>query len=462
MTNFRLNFNSMKYIFTALIIAFLLSVTSTTQARSATENQLITELKVFDNDSTFRYVYLYDNNGKKMLETRYYKQPNLWARISQTEWLYEAGNCTHQIERIWKNNAWADSYKIDYNYLNGVLDNELYSNYISGDENPLRKVVYAYDRSLLTSKKDYVNKSSVWVLTLQTDYRYSQAYRIDSVITSVYQSGSVASQYMYVNSYYPDGQLQSQLHMEKEGNKDWVNSQFINWFYSPDFSRLIIQRTKRWNPEINGWENFQQTNYDYNGNKKLLAETYQHWKVMFWESDLRYDYQYDTEGNETKKTLSKPIYHEWRNQISINYSDFSGNKANLMESKYEFWGGVTGELVSSYIPFNFNNETAIQRGKTLQLSYQDISDTLSFVSPTVAFAQTIPVYPNPSDGIFYIDTQEYNIQSWAVTDLNGRILSAQTQMTNSGVIDITELPKGIYILRVITDSARFTQKLIKQ
>jgi hypothetical protein len=452
----------MKYIFSTLFIAFLLSATSTVLARSATENQLITELKVFDNDSTFRYVYLYDNNGKKMLETRYYKQPNLWARISQTEWLYEAGNCTHQIERVWKNNAWADSYKIDYNYLNGKLDNELYSNYISGKENPLRKIIYVYNPSLLTTKKDYAYKSNGWVMALQTDYRYSQAQRVDSVITSVYQSGNVTGQYLSVNSYYPDGQLQSQLQKEKKGNADWVNSQIVNWFYSPDFSRLIIQRTKRWIPEINAWENFQQTNYDYNGDNKLIAETYQHWRQMFWESDLRYDYQYDTDGNETKNTLSKPVYHEWRSLISINYSDFNGNKANIMESKYEFWGGTTGELVSSYIPFNFNNETAIMRGKTLQLSYQDISDTLSFVPQSIAFAQTIPVYPNPSDGIFYIDTQKYDVQSWSVSDINGRMLKNQAQALNSGVIDITDFPKGIYILGVITPSARFTQKLIKQ
>jgi len=451
----------MKHILSALFVAALFSVSLPAIARTANENQLITELKVFDNDSTFRYVYLYDNDGKKMLETRYYKQTNSWDRISQTEWFYEAGNCKHQIERNWKNNEWTDSYKIDYNYLNGVLDNEVHSNYVSKVEQPLRKIIYNYNFTTLTSKKEYSYKSDVWILMLQTDFKYSPPARLDSVITSVFQSGSLANQYLTVNSYYPDGQLQSQLQKEKESANDWCNTQFISWFYSPDFSNLLILRTKKWNAENSDWENYQRTDYAYNSNNQLLSETYQYWKMMFWESDLRYDYLYDTDGNEIKKTLSKPIYHEWRNLISINYSDFTGSKANLMESKYEFWGGNTGELVTSYIPFNFNNETAIRRGRSLQISYLDVTDTVSYVPEIRNSIQSIPVYPNPSDGIYYINTQEYGVQSWAIADLDGRILKNHVQSASSGVIDITDLPKGIYILKVTTQTAQFTQKLIK-
>ncbi|HET7733236.1 MAG TPA: T9SS type A sorting domain-containing protein, partial [Paludibacter sp.] len=430
-------------------------------ARTANENQLITELKVFDNDSTFRYVYLYDNDGKKMLETRYYKQTNSWNRISQTEWLYEAGKCKHQIERNWKNNEWTDSYKIDYNYLNGVLDNEIHKNYINKTEQQLKKIVYQYYLTTLTSKKEYSYKSNVWTLMCQTDFKYSQTSAIDSVITSVYQSENLINQYLAVNSYSADGHLESQLQKEKASNSDWTNTQSVSWFYSPGYSKLLTERTKIWNSENSAWENYQRTDYEYNDNNQLVSETYQHWKIMFWESDLRYDYQHDADGNEIKKTLSKPIYHEWRNLISINYSDFTGNKANLMESKYEFWGGSTGELVSSYIPFNFNNETAIQRGRSLQISYLDVTDTLSAVPESTASTQSIPVYPNPSDGIYYINTQEYGVQSWVIADLDGRMLKNHVQSISSGVIDITDLPKGIYILKVTTQTAQFSQKLIK-
>jgi hypothetical protein len=451
----------MKHILSTLFIAVLFSVSSPIIARTTIGDQLITELKVFDNDSTFRYVYLYDNDGKKMLETKYYQQDNSWNRISQIEWIYESGNCTSQTERIWKNNEWLSSYKIDFNYLNGVLVNEIHSYYIDKTEQQLKKIDYQYNSTSLTSKKEYSFKSDVWTLVLQTDFKYLPTAQVDSVITSVIQSEDSVNQYLTVNSYYPNGQLQSQLQQERGNHKDWANTQLVSWFYATNSSQLLSQRTKKWNSNNSMWDNSQRTDYEYVDNQ-LLSETYQHWKTMFWESDLRYDYQYDTEGNEIKKILSKTIYHEWRGLISINYSDFTGNKANLMESKYEFWGGNEGELVTSYIPFNFNNETAIQKGQSLLLSYLPTNDTVLAIPKIQNSIRSIPVYPNPSDGIYYINTQEYGVQSWVVADLDGRTLKNHVQSISSGVIDITDLPKGVYILKVTTRTAQLTQKLIKQ
>jgi hypothetical protein len=132
-----------------------------------------------------------------------------------------------------------------------------------------------------------------------------------------------------------------------------------------------------------------------------------------------------------------------------------------MESKYEFWGGNTGELVASYIPFNFNNEIAIQRGKSLQVFYTGINDSTQSLPQISSTLHTIPVYPNPSEGMYYINSQEYGVQSWVVTDLSGRVLKTQNQAISSGVIDITELPRGIYILKVKTLTSQLTQKLLK-
>ena len=187
--------------------------------------------------------------------------------------------------------------------------------------------------------------------------------------------------------------------------------------------------------------------------------SYQRWKTQSWINDIRYDYLYDNSNKLQKKTLSKQIYNDWRGLISINYSNFTLNKANQIESMYEFWGGNTGELTTSYIPFIFNQDMSIQKGRSLQISYIPFTDLYTPVeNKSLAM---IPVYPNPSNGIFYIDTQIYNIRSWSVTDLNGQILKKQIQTFQSGAIDLTDFPKGIYILRVTTDDKQMIQKLIK-
>jgi hypothetical protein len=183
---------------------------------------------------------------------------------------------------------------------------------------------------------------------------------------------------------------------------------------------------------------------------------------MFWENDSRYDYQYDNNNNLLKKTLSQPIYNDWRGLVSINYSNFTKNCANTIDSQYEFWGGNTGELTTSFIPFMFNNSITVQKGRSLQLSYLPVTDTELFTPVDNNSLQRIPVYPNPSDGIFYINTQKYTINSWTVSDLNGQVLVKQAQSFQSGVIDLTGLPKGIYILRVTTQNQQMIQKLIKE
>ena len=450
----------MKHILSFIFILTLFTVNSSVFAKLAVANQLITELKVFGNDTTFRYVFLYNEAGKKTLETKYFVQGNLWVRLSQVEWLYNAGICTNQIERIWKDSDWKNSYKIDFLYVNGVFDSEVHSVYTDGSENPFKKFVCEYSGSTLTSKKEFSYTNNTWNTNLQTDYKYSPESKVDSLLISAYKSGNVVQQFRMKNFYNSVGLLSSQLETVKDPANNWVNSQLINWFYTPSSTNIMSERTKKWNSEYGLWENYQRTDYEYNSANKLISETYQYWKTMFWQSDLRYDYMYDINGNEIKKTVSQPIYNQWRSLISINYSDFNENKSNLMESKYEFWGGNTGELVTSFIPYDFNNELAIQKGKKLVISYSAVSDTIT--SPPSVKVHSIKIYPNPSDGIYYFNMEEYAVQSWIITDLSGRIVKSHSQSVSSGVIDITEVPKGMYVLKVMTKDGQLTQKLMKE
>jgi len=186
------------------------------------------------------------------------------------------------------------------------------------------------------------------------------------------------------------------------------------------------------------------------------------WSTMFWKNDIRYDYEYDITNKLIKKTLFKPIYNDWRGLVSINYSNFALNKANDIESKYEFWGGKTGDLTTSFIPYMFNNEQSVQKGRSLKISYIPITETELYTPLVSNKMQLIPVYPNPSDGIFYINTQKYNLKSWNVTNLNGQVLKKENIAFQTGVVDISDFPKGIYILHVTTTEEQLVQKLIKK
>jgi len=450
----------MKYLFTTLLIVVLHSVFIPDVALSATDNQLVTEIRTFDNDSTFRYLYMYDNLGNKVLETKYYQQDSTWVRKSLNEWIYAGNNCTSQRERVWTGSSWMMSYSIDYSYTNGLLISEIHNTYSNGTATLFKKVEYQ-STAQLNNKKEYAWQSNAWILSFENGFSYNLKGTTDSINTTSYQNGNISDQLISSFVYNTDGTLQSQLLREKTGNV-WVNTELINWFYKPNTTLVESIRNKKWNTDTSVWENTQRVDYLYNGQSAVISETCQRWKSMFWDNDVRYDYQYDSNNNLIKKILSQPLYNDWRSMISINYSNFKQNKANTIESQYEFWGGNTGELTTSYIPFMFNNELSIQKGRSIEIGYLPITDTgLNFPSGKNTL-QRIPVYPNPSEGIYYINTQTYTINSWTVSDLKGQVLRKEIQSFQSGVIDLTDLPKGIYILRVTTPDQQLIQKLIKE
>ncbi len=451
----------MRNTFAAFLVLTFVLIFSPEKVYSDVTIKLITELQVIDNDSTFRLMYFYDNQGNKVLETKYYQNNQSWSLLSQIEWIYDGKKCITQRESKWSTNKWNITYTIDYQYVNNQLMSELHREYFDGNSQQVKKTDYQYTTLKLTSRKEYSWKVDSWVLNIETSYTFLPDGNSESVTTALYQAGLISIQYKSVFTYSAAGLLSTQLLQQKTTNTNWTNTELINWYYLPGTSNILSQRCKKWLSDTSSWENLQKVENQYDANNQLTSETFQSWKSMFWDNDIRYDYVYDNNNLEVKKILSLPIYNVWRGIVSINYLNYTDKKAGLIESKFEFWGGNTGELTTSFIPFDFNSSVVLKKGKSVQIVYASFNDTTA-LSQIRDGISSIPVYPNPSNGIYYIDTQAYGIETWNVSNLNGQILKKQVQSTQSGVIDITEFPKGIYILHVETSKNQFIQKLIKE
>ena len=176
-----------------------------------------------------------------------------------------------------------------------------------------------------------------------------------------------------------------------------------------------------------------------------------------WENVCRYAYTYDG-GLRTRQAVQTQLYREWRDLASVHYADFVDGHACTITSEYEFWGGDAGTPARSHIPFLFNGELVIREAESIRLEY----DNVSTVDDWAATGPLVRVYPNPSDGVFYLSTDWHAILSWQVYDLKGQLVKSQTLHYSTGVIDITELERGVYILRVQTTAGYQQQKLIKE
>lgn len=72
----------------------------------------------------------------------------------------------------------------------------------------------------------------------------------------------------------------------------------------------------------------------------------------------------------------------------------------------------------------------------------------------------IKLYPNPTSESFCISGfEEY--ASLRLTDISGKMILSK-QVSNNEIISISPLPKGIYIVELITKKGVFNKKLLKK
>lgn len=419
--------------------------------------KLISELSIFENDTTFRISYLYENQKNIVLETRACLKNSAWSNLSQVERVFIDNSCTNQVERTWKTDRWKDSHSIEYIQsegqnveLSSYIDNNIKVNY--------KKVVSDFKNSLIEKKTEYYLVNNSWKVSSIFDYVFENSI-LKEIDFSLYSNGFVSSHIKNTYTYNPDSTVFSILEQDRIAENTYQNVRLNKWYYYPGTKLISSQRSSKWNPNLMNWENDTKLEYVYDSNGQLISELYYYWKSMFWEKSASYIYGYDTERNLLRKQLLLPIYKQWRNTISLDYSELNQNNIQTIESTNEFWGGRSGELVSSYIPFLFNNEMKIQKAKQIKITYSVVDNIIDPQGNLFDQKFAIPIYPNPSDGIFYFNNAEIFVNSWSVYNLEGSLIKKNDISSKSGVIDITGAPKGVYLLKIISSDKTFNQKL---
>lgn len=447
----------MKYLKFKLLTLFFICLSFFSTLSAQNSESLVTEVKIYDNDSTFKLKYFYDNK-KKVLETKSYLENDLWINLSQTEWYYNNDICEKQVERVFKSNFWLDNYTIEYQSISNKTT-EIHKLLTNGDLVEIKKIEFEKENNHVVTQKNYLKQNNTWELSILTENVISNN-QLNTSTTTIYPTPTTTKQFRSSFEYYTVGKLKSQVLQERNNAESWQNTQMFMWYYLPDTNLIASQRSKIWDSMNGKWENKELSINSYNSDNKLIVETNYFWKSMFWAYDVKYDFKYDEAGLLLSKSLSLPIYNKWRNTTIINYSNTLNSKDQNIESVYGFWGGNVGEYVSTLTPFMFNDELVIQKAKKINVLYTEPDKTTDIIHDKNT-QNLIRIFPNPSDGIFYFDTQKHNVKSWVLYNAQGSIVNEMSTLNYSGVIDITPLPKGIYILKAKTQNEILSQKLYK-
>jgi hypothetical protein len=179
---------------------------------------------------------------------------------------------------------------------------------------------------------------------------------------------------------------------------------------------------------------------------------------MYWAPVLKYVYVYDNTSHLLEKNQFKALYNKWRLLSTVKYSNFNNNQPNLVESKYQFWGGETGNPAVGLLPYYMNDEIQLKSAHKIVISY--VTD-LTVITDSQLDEKKISIYPNPSNGVFYINAGKFNVQKWELYDLRGTLLQKDELRLTSGVIDLTGTPAGVYILKVFSgDNQHIIQRIV--
>ncbi len=73
---------------------------------------------------------------------------------------------------------------------------------------------------------------------------------------------------------------------------------------------------------------------------------------------------------------------------------------------------------------------------------------------------SIVVYPNPSNGKYYFDSQED--AQLVIHDLQGREIGSKNILSGLNEIDLTHQAPGIYIVKLIYDDKELVSRIIKE
>jgi hypothetical protein len=406
----------------------LLSTMYTQKKASVQSNStvyLLDSLIYKDNTGIYqsKYEYNYNSKGLEALNTSYtWDATNkILKRSSKSESTYDSnGNRTIYISYTWDatNNLWKMSTKYEYTFdSNGYLTlnssfkwdatNNVWINWVYSDN--------TYDsnghKTLFVSYLwDTTNK--IWNMTNKSEYIIGSNGLITSFVNYTYTANI------------------------------WKESSKTEYTYDSNGNRtLFVSYT--WDTTNNTWKASSKTEYTYDSNGLQTIYITYTWDATnnIWKGGTKTEYTYDSNGYQILNIIYSwdATNNIWKASSKNEYTyDSNGNKAQLFHSMYSSSVWVQNQIGTYY--------------------YSILINTSEVIIPANI---KINIYPNPAKSEFRINGLN-DPSRFTLVDLNGKLIMSRSIMNNEA-ISISSLPKGIYIVKIITHEGKnIVSKLIKE
>lgn len=166
-------------------------------------------------------------------------------------------------------------------------------------------------------------------------------------------------------------------------------------------------------------------------------------------------YQADSSGRDTACVSYYGLYdmngnaYEWTTRRDGGSPGFHGNM------KGGYWS-APATVLSSILSHGDNF-------RYYYTGFRCASDSLIVSDKNYFEAEGLNVFPNPFTGTVFLEIQEFKHgSSLIIYNLNGQVILSEHPTNSIIEIDLSFLPKGVYIAKLITDNAIRVKRMIKE
>lgn len=347
-------------------------------------------------------VFTYDGHGNKLSHLLKQYSSGGWENVSIRTYTYNSNNNnTSRIDQVWSNGNWQNDYKLINTY--DEMGNNL---------------------SVLSYTSDSTN---VWFNNKRTVITYNENNDRLSSFAQMWYNNVWNNWYDY--SYnYDDLARVSMIHSKRWYQNDWNLQEKHHYQYTNNNLDTILSEELK-----NGlWKNYRITSQWYNENDMQIRSLTRYFFFDEWMNDTQYSIGYDSRGNVALIVTERWNFQEWK-PVSRVCNEFNENNIRTGYSYTDYqWEEIRGDSTHYFL-----HET---------LGTYDIQ------SPEIS------VYPNPTNGLLAISgaNQFTAVELYNLTGKRITILKFE-----HGTADLSGLPSGIYILKIIMGDKVVMRKVVK-
>lgn len=397
-----------------------------------------------------------------------YWSDSLWIGQDSTLFYYNDDNeIETEISYIFLNN-WREFFKYTYEYnSNGDQSFKKTEEWIDSIWINLSRQFKEYDsnNNLVSSQTQKVYNDTIWYHSSISTYEYDEnsnllLYQYEDIdltdVLKTYEYDTFGNRVLFLE--------------QKSSGSNWIDSKKETYEYDTS-NNLIVKITQL--AVAGELINYEKMFYEYDSTNRVVEIT-QKWENDVWVNKYRRDYEYDESNNEIHR-----FYSNWENDnwiVTHDLRKFYDTDDNLIEALMYFdndgkwrkgWAEIfeykEGYLISDIIALLIDDKWTNWFRKTFYYlnefveSEQEDEEELPSIS-------TQSLYPNPSNGQFYIGLAEDEIEEGKleIYNVKGQLVLSELIEEASGnlSINLEGLSNGTYYLELSDKDTQIKQTLM--